>query len=382
MAPKRIADWLFLFRKDPAFIRSRLPQNVWYLQIVGILMLIMECGMLAVYALSQKQILPTLSPAYAAGYLTAIAASVSFLAVATAFRGRETVLRIAMLVYISLLGVWSIGFAVYDVSQGNSSYIFSQILILIAVGICGRPWLHCLINGVAYGAFVTLLRILLMDDRRFYNEAINMLIIGILACVIVLYSYYERHKLYLNACKVEEQNHKLHYYANYDTLTAVLNRRAVLSRLHDRVSGGDGSVFVAMIDIDHFKRYNDTYGHLAGDRCLKQIAEVLAAYVDRWEGTLGRYGGEEFVVILTGQPAESIPQIMDGLLQAVNTAAIPFEKVPQKHVTVSAGGCIVRTRQDTETILTLADRALYRAKQTGRNRFFMEDPGQAAESAR
>ena len=130
-------------------------------------------------------------------------------------------------------------------------------------------------------------------------------------------------------------------------------------------------VGILLIDIDRFKAYNDTYGHQVGDTCLKTVADAIRAIVGRATDLVARYGGEEFVIILGNTPLDGALQVGENIRTAVENLGIAHEgSNDHSHVTVSVGvTSTVPTRNDQpETHLLAADRALYNAKENGRNK--------------
>jgi diguanylate cyclase (GGDEF)-like protein len=125
-----------------------------------------------------------------------------------------------------------------------------------------------------------------------------------------------------------------------------------------------------MIDVDHFKRYNDTYGHLAGDACLRQVAQCLQAAVPRKQDIAARYGGEEFAIILRRTDAQGARIVAERVLENLRAEALPHAASDEQWVSASIGiGCSQsEAASSSETLLDLADRALYTAKRNGRNR--------------
>ncbi len=153
--------------------------------------------------------------------------------------------------------------------------------------------------------------------------------------------------------------------ADVDALTQLHNRRKLdrdLSALR-----GSESVAFAMVDVDHFKQFNDTNGHQAGDEALRRVASALKNSV-RATDLVYRYGGEEFAVIMPGTSTEEAVAVSERARAAIEGAAIPGgESQPLGRVTISAG-IVVGTMTDHEAFTLTADEALYAAKRSGRNR--------------
>lgn len=180
-----------------------------------------------------------------------------------------------------------------------------------------------------------------------------------------------------NEEKLKETNQQLTEMAVMDGLTGVGNRRAFDDHLQSewgRCQRSGDPVSLIIFDIDFFKIYNDTYGHLAGDTCLKRIADVLltSSYMRRPGDLLARYGGEEFVVVLSGSGEEAASKIGERIRSDVATMKIPHEKTKAEGldtVTVSIGvaGMVPQRGETPKSLIKAADEALYSAKFKGRN---------------
>jgi diguanylate cyclase (GGDEF)-like protein len=170
--------------------------------------------------------------------------------------------------------------------------------------------------------------------------------------------------------QVRHERDQAHRLAEFDSLTGVLNRRAILDRLHEawRDARGRGqSLAVLFLDLDHFKRINDTRGHSAGDACLRAVVgaiqEQLAA-----SDHLGRYGGEEFLVVLRWVSARVAQQIAERICARAAALRISVGGEPIA-LTVSIGVAVMDAETPSaETLVECADTAQYRAKALGRNR--------------
>ncbi len=160
--------------------------------------------------------------------------------------------------------------------------------------------------------------------------------------------------------------------ATIDPLTELANRRhldAYLARLLSDGRRTTDTLSLLMIDIDHFKRFNDRFGHAAGDLALQTVATALKRSVGRNQDFVARYGGEEFVVLLTAVDRLGALDIAERMRERVEGMLIALENGSQ-HVTISIGIVSVRSREglDPAALLREADRALYAAKALGRNR--------------
>ena len=153
-----------------------------------------------------------------------------------------------------------------------------------------------------------------------------------------------------------------------DELTGVANRRSFDHWLQQGFANG-GRVGLLMIDVDHFKDYNDGYGHVAGDACLQQVSALLAYLLAGSSARLARYGGEEFAVILPGADVPTAAAIAERLRGAVHARGFEHRHSSDGQVTISVGvACTGNGVQDAAALVREADHALYAAKHGGRNR--------------
>jgi diguanylate cyclase (GGDEF)-like protein len=187
----------------------------------------------------------------------------------------------------------------------------------------------------------------------------------------------ERQLAMLVAEKTEElrkANDELRHLANSDELTDVANRRRFEDFLGDewrRAVRYKAELSLVLLDIDHFKLFNDSYGHQAGDECLKHVAAALKTAIHRPTDLLARFGGEEFAIVLGGTDQAGALKVAEIALQKVNELAVPHRASrTAAHVTISAGvATVFPTPEMAEgEVLKAADKALYRAKAAGRNR--------------
>lgn len=181
-----------------------------------------------------------------------------------------------------------------------------------------------------------------------------------------------RHRARLEA-ELEGRNAVLDKMANTDSLTGLANRRhldELLTTELARAARDNNNVAFILLDVDFFKRYNDHYGHAAGDDCLKAVARAIAAAVRRPSDVAARFGGEEFAVLLPGTELAGATLVAESIREHLAAAALPHPEHPLGIVTISAGVAMVRPRPgaDSRLLIEEADAALYEAKRAGRNR--------------
>ena len=168
--------------------------------------------------------------------------------------------------------------------------------------------------------------------------------------------------------ELRARNAELDRVSRIDMLTNIYNRRHLDEHLRQVISAArrhDRTVGVLIVDIDHFKDVNDEHGHLAGDAVLREVAARLQQAM-RTEDALGRWGGEEFLAVLTDTPPEGVRVMAERLRQVVAAAPFTLDDGSQIRVTVSVGH--TNGTEDAEVLVHRADDALYVAKAEGRNR--------------
>lgn len=174
--------------------------------------------------------------------------------------------------------------------------------------------------------------------------------------------------------QVAERTEMLEQVAHTDFLTGVMNRRGILLRLEaerNRLSHTGGLLAVMLVDVDHFKRINDTWGHAVGDRALVAVARVLQATVRDYD-LVARWGGEEFLIALFGLTKfDELQVVADKLLAAIRQHSLDFGET-RLDLAYSIGGVMASPQANLDTIVQQADTALYRAKNQGRNRAVLD----------
>lgn len=180
--------------------------------------------------------------------------------------------------------------------------------------------------------------------------------------------------------ELEAAYHAAEALAEQDALTGLANRRGLdefLANEWKRGSRDRAPLSFLLLDVDHFKAYNDTYGHVQGDICLKRIAQVARNVLLRTSDLAARYGGEEFALVLPFTPGEGARRIAEEICAELRHLQIPHSATSEGIVTVSIGcATLVPTvSRSAEQLVEMADRALYKAKHEGRNRVCIAELG-------
>jgi len=174
--------------------------------------------------------------------------------------------------------------------------------------------------------------------------------------------------------KLQATNKELERLASYDGLTQVANRRlfdTFLQKEWRRMLREESWLSLILCDIDYFKPYNDTYGHLAGDSCLQQVAAAISSVVKRPADLVARYGGEEFAIILPNTHLSGAIEVGEKICTQINQLKIPHQGSLVSHqITLSLGIASIfpRAGESPTILINAADQALYQAKEQGRDR--------------
>ncbi len=186
--------------------------------------------------------------------------------------------------------------------------------------------------------------------------------------------YHLQQQLRAKELALQEANQKLHWLASLDELTQVANRRVFNERLQQewqRLRREQLPLSLLMCDIDHFKRYNDNYGHLAGDNCLQQVAKAMGRAVKRPADLVARYGGEEFVVILPNTIAQGAVHVAHNIQHELENNSINsmgyLPNVQPITLSIGVSSMVPNGQYPPESLIQFADTALYEAKARGRN---------------
>jgi diguanylate cyclase (GGDEF)-like protein len=244
-------------------------------------------------------------------------------------------------------------------------------LAVVAVRLRARTTLHLWLTVALVAANVDVWLTTLANGRftlGWYFGRICSLLTGLLVLLTLL------RELTVIHLRLDEAMRRLRVMAHSDGLTGLANRYALneaIEREQTRALRTGQPLSVLLLDIDYFKLFNDRYGHLIGDACLRRVARQIEERIRRPTDLAARYGGEEFVVLLPNTHRSGALLIAERIRRAVHEMAIPHESAPLRRVTISIGiatSAGLTNDAGDDGLLAAADAALYVSKQNGRNR--------------
>lgn len=284
------------------------------------------------------------------------------------------------LFYVLFFCVWSALLSAMDITHGGTLLAYTITLLGVSVLVYLPPWLSLTV----YLSSQTLMTVCIFWLEKDGQNRLALLINSVVACgmavLISLRQYSGRYRQFRSQKIILMQSHQirainqhLQQLAVTDPLTGLYNRRFLeeeLRRRWEETCRSGRRVAVMMWDIDDFKRFNDRYGHPAGDSCIEAIAGILQVTVSEQDCFAVRYGGEEFLLLLFDLDADAVLDMAESIRKEVEGMHKLLKNGLPTGVTVSAGVCAGRgAPEDTiEQYIQTADQALYEAKAQGKNR--------------
>jgi diguanylate cyclase (GGDEF)-like protein len=266
-------------------------------------------------------------------------------------------------------------------------FVLSRVQFKWAIFSAIIMWLTLNVGLIGFGPTNNKLAIIVITNYVFIGSAVSALIGTFLIERTLRQNYLQSRMLSLENRDLEESNLTLQYLSAIDGLTQIANRRSLdrgMAIEWQRALRKREPIGFIMADIDHFKIFNDTYGHQAGDECLRVVALSLKDYARRPGDLVARYGGEEFALVLTNSSAEQAKIIAEQMRKKIMELTITYEKANQVHITASFGVASMvpgHGQANPDALILAADQAMYRAKRSGRNRVVISgqpDDDQAA----
>lgn len=268
-----------------------------------------------------------------------------------------------MLVYVDVLAV-----CVMILVMGG---VRTELFVLIPLLLFASQISDTLTNTLRLEGFSILCYTLTVWNRRWLDDRemdlwlllFRYLLLIVMFGVILAICWRIQH--------IDKQRKKDRTLAWTDHLTGLANRHYFQSHIHEEISKADKEkmqLYIAMFDLDHFKKFNDTYGHIYGDRLLQEFAAILANNAGK-KGLAVRYGGEEFIFVQRGRTKEDVIHRCEDIRMQLERLNVYIEQGQNREkVTVSCGTAVHTGRNDIAHTVQCADKALYKAKSLGRNR--------------
>lgn len=287
--------------------------------------------------------------------------------------------------------------------QTSQQITLSQFMVFGTIFVLGanlffnfRLWLSALSSATVTAAFIYGL-LFSLDTNTVARGVLSLYFFAILAFSLYL-SWrlsLERYFSFLHSLQAQiqekvaiEKGQQLEKIAETDPLTGLRNRRAISQDFLNLTRNGlaeNEQIGLILVDVDYFKRFNDSLGHHAGDECLIALARLFAKTAEEMGAVAGRHGGEEFVILLKVNSKDRLRELTEIFCQRVEELAIPHpDRGDDKHfVTISAGATMTRNDGSLEltVLLQQADRALYSSKFAGRATYTIYDPTEASRDA-
>jgi len=270
---------------------------------------------------------------------------------------------VVLQIYIITLIYYAFGFSVSILWADDKSTIFPLLFVLIPMLFTDKLFRMIILNFATLIAFIVAV-IFFKDSSIWFPEIYNGVALFFLSVIAHWMMNQNRCQGHLLRVKNEEMKKELKYLSENDVLTRLANRRMLYEIISQIEEGkADAPYGVMLMDIDKFKNYNDTYGHTAGDRCLKSFGDMLLNIQTTHNIRFFRYGGEEFVAFYWCKTKEELADMAENIRKTTNL--IDLDTAP---ITVSIG-CVFcdSTNLDYEKWIERADQAAYNAKKHGRN---------------
>jgi diguanylate cyclase (GGDEF)-like protein len=288
------------------------------------------------------------------------------------FSNNKSLLETGVIATLAIYGVTTAIILGIINASGEFSPISAQLLILaFCYFLSGLRFFHAVLAGLTVSLAYPASQVMFANPLP--NLAFNcymILVFNMLGLCGAYFIEYTSRENYL-------QRQLLSELALFDGLTGLLNRRAFgldLEKVCRQARRDQVDIAVAMVDVDHFKEYNDYFGHMQGDHCLSNIASALRDSVKRPLDKAGRYGGEEFILLWYDCGVGDARRLGESTRLGVESLAIPHGPgATQRTVTISIGiaTCKGAKIEDSGSLIRAADRALYQAKAAGRNKVIL-----------
>lgn len=270
---------------------------------------------------------------------------------------------VAIFTFVVML--WGAGMSIIvSYSSFSMLYYFLTIIACSAL-ICLEPWIETLCAVLATAMYMVCYYC--VDGVQRTSDVIfvtGVLLALAIALVCFYFNFYRRIKAISLELQVSKLNAVLEEKANTDKLTGINNRLFLSERLENKVDKDFADGGVMMLDLDHFKNINDTYGHVVGDKCLSEMGRIIREFSKEHDGFAVRYGGEEFLIFIKNVDKKTLFDFAESLRKTVESNKVRLSLTQIIKYTVSIGLSVGKDKSSFEAMIDDADKALYKAKET------------------
>jgi diguanylate cyclase (GGDEF)-like protein len=351
---------------EAAFRRSHFDENVSHTRVNLVLAIIVS---VAFSAMDSLVLGPELNRIPSLIHML-IVIPVLLIGLASSFsQQRHRIYPLLTMVTVTILGL-SVATIQIIASAGGVSVLFPCVMLTITFTyfMGGLIFYHAVAaNVIVMFSYLALGTALALPGREFGYDALALVAANLFGASVVYMHEKTSRMRFLEACLLREMVAR-------DGLTGIQNRRMFdqhIARVWQQAVREEERVAVLLVDIDCFKDYNDRYGHQAGDECLRAVAVSLSQCARRPLDFVARYGGEEFAIVLYEASREYVAEVLTRIQRSIAELNIPHEaSLVASRLTVSIGAAFVlpAANRTLEGLIQLADEALYKAKEEGRNR--------------
>lgn len=370
--------------QEPGYISSRAKYILKYEKFALLFIIASQIYNIAyAFVYTKGKLHTTASRVYTVLYVILLFVSLVCLLLTFRFRKRfpenpKVIIRLQILLGVFLL-LWGACITIYDQRVSENISVYMIISLIVALLVDFNPVQTVAVYGTMQALLIWLLPLFKDPGKDSYGVNLNLILVMLMCIIISIYRYYYTRKHYRYQQIIVERNVELKRIAYLDTLTGLKNRRYLddeMNTLYQQCFNKKTPLTFMMLDIDDFKSYNDQYGHLQGDKCLRRVTWRIYNTLEKEHEYLIRYGGEEFLYIGMGideQTAESKAQYFNKIIRELVIGPSDQEAMG---ITISIGVYTVRWDETAqcpaaawEDCVGEADRALYMAKNSGKDKY-------------
>lgn len=275
---------------------------------------------------------------------------------------------ILSLAYAFLLMKWAMGVAITDQFQGKEIVVYYVTMLFLAIIVDFKVKDFTIILLINQGIFIWMLSVFdqfIGSSTLIIQSSFQYILFGV---VIRYYIGELRKKNYAHRQRLEDLNEELCFLSFYDSLSKLYNRRKWeenYQRMFQMSCDEQIAIDVLITDIDYFKNYNDTYGHVAGDQIIREVSRILIDATESYDRNVGRYGGDEFAISFVGLTEEDVHKMIADIKKRLASIIVMDEDGKQSHSVTMSFGCYRSIPTNTDQawdFIVKADQHLYREK--------------------